>query len=114
MALPPALNPLEWLKVATTIQQLLALEKTLKAVIDKQADEIDQHRQSITRLETREDVITDEAKTAAAAAATVAMADLARRIGVLEERSTQSRRPSRERIESPRLGPISDPHADEP
>jgi hypothetical protein len=67
------------------------LEEKLTVMINKQKDEIEQLGQRITRLEAREEVMIAEAKGAASAAASLSMSELARRIGVLEER-TQSRR----------------------
>jgi recombinational DNA repair protein RecR len=87
-----ALNPREWLKALAAVDRLLDLEETLTATIDKHTAEIEQLKERITRLEAREEVIIAEAKGAAGAAASVLMAELARRIGVLEERTTQARR----------------------
>jgi len=78
-----------------SLDRLLTLETKHGAAIERLAGEIDKLKDRVTRLETREEVVITEAKAAAGVAASgVAMhsvADLARRIGTLEERSAQQR-----------------------
>lgn len=97
-----ALNPLEWLKAARTIDRLLSLETKFTALLEVQAKEIQDLKDRLTKLEAREEILIAEAKGAAAAAASVVasqhVADLARHIGTLDERTRQLRgRPFQER-----------------
>jgi hypothetical protein len=84
-------------KFLRDLDRLLHLEDKHGTAIDRLAHEIADLKSRIIRLENREDIIIAEAKGAAhAAASQVAMtslADLARRVGGLEERSNQFRLP---------------------
>jgi type IV pilus biogenesis protein CpaD/CtpE len=86
-----AFNPLEWLKAVRTIDRLLTLETKHTALIEAQAKEIQSLKDRVTRLEAREEVLIAEARGAAAIAASAAashhVADLARRVGALDERT---------------------------
>ncbi len=73
------------------------LEDKHGTAIDRLAQEIADLRSRVIRLENREDVLIAEARGAASAAAgqvaAASMADLARRVGGLEERTLQLRLP---------------------
>jgi hypothetical protein len=90
-----AFNPLEWLKLARTIDRLLALEAKHTALIDAQANEIQALKDRVTKLEAREEILIAEARGAAAAAASAVasqhVADIARRVGTLDERTRHLR-----------------------
>ncbi len=85
-------------KLLRSIDRLLGLEQSQRELIAGLISDIADLKSRIFRLENREDIIIAEAKGAAhAAASQVAMtslADLARRVGGLEERSNQFRLPS--------------------
>ena len=78
-----------------SVDRLLSLELTYKEAFAKLTGELDDLRARVIRLESREDVIIEKARGAASAAASqVAMAsvaDIARRIGRLEERTERPR-----------------------
>jgi type IV pilus biogenesis protein CpaD/CtpE len=90
-----AFNPLEWLKFARTIDRLLTLETKHTALIEAQAKEIQALKDRVTKLEAREEILIAEARGAAAAAASAVasqhVADIARRVGALDERTRQLR-----------------------
>jgi hypothetical protein len=89
-----AFSPKVWLDTARTVDRLLSLEKSHRALIDKQADEIQELRDRLTKLEAnvqaREEILVAEAKGAAAAvASTVAsqhVAGIAQSLGRLQGR----------------------------
>jgi hypothetical protein len=87
-----ALKPVEVLR---KLDRLLTLDVTLRDAVQRLSGDIATLNERVTRLEAREAVMVAEAKGAAAAAASMAasatIADLARRIGVLEERSRSIR-----------------------
>jgi hypothetical protein len=89
-----ALDPLALFRKLDSLLQLEA--KHGAAIARLEADFIVLHER-VTRLEGRDAVLIAEAKSAAASAASVTtsstVADLARRIGVLEERSRGARLP---------------------
>jgi type IV pilus biogenesis protein CpaD/CtpE len=91
-----AFNPLEWLKVARTIDRLLTLETKHTSLLEAQAKDIQTLKDRVTKLEAREEVLIAEAKGAAAAvAATIAshhVADLAQKVGAINERTRYLRR----------------------
>jgi type IV pilus biogenesis protein CpaD/CtpE len=91
-----AFNPLEWLGVARTIDRLLSLEKKHTDLIEAQAKEIQALKDRVTKLEAREEILIAEAKGAAAAAASAVashhVADLARQMGAMDERTRHLRR----------------------
>jgi hypothetical protein len=88
-------NPLEWLKVARTIDRLLTLETKRTSLLEARAKEIQSLKDRPTRLEAREEIVVARAKGAAAAASVVAsqhIAGLARHMGTLDERTRQLQR----------------------
>jgi type IV pilus biogenesis protein CpaD/CtpE len=88
-----ALNPLEWLKAVRAIDRLLSLEEKHTTLIEAQAKELQSLKDQVTELKAREAVLIAEARGAAAAAAAAVasqhVADLARRIGAMDERMRQ-------------------------
>lgn len=78
-----------------TVDRRLLLEGKHGKAIEELGTEIDALKQRVTRLESREDLVVAEARAAAGAAAThvsvASLADLARRIGRLEERTDHPR-----------------------
>jgi len=84
-----------FLELLRSVDRLLSLEAKHGRAIERLALEIDTLKDRLTRLETREDVLVAEARTAANAAATqvaiASVSDISRRIGRLEERSEQRR-----------------------
>jgi hypothetical protein len=64
-----ALNPGSWIAGLRQIDRLLTLERKLGAIIEKQAAEIQQLKDRVTKLEAREEILVAEAKGAAAAVA---------------------------------------------
>jgi predicted RNase H-like nuclease (RuvC/YqgF family) len=80
-----AINPLNLLKFARTIDRLLNLETKHTSLIEAQAREIQQLKDRVTRLEAREEILIAEAK--AAAAASQHIAELARHVGAMDERT---------------------------
>jgi hypothetical protein len=92
-----ALNPLDWLRALRAIDRFLQLGEKHTALIEAQADEIQTLKDRVTHLEAREEILIAEAKGAAAAAASAVasqhVAELARHVGALEERTRQDRLP---------------------
>lgn len=91
-----AFNPREWLETARTVDRLLGLEAKLTAIIEAQAKEIQRLKDRVTKLEAREEVLIAEAKGAAAAAASAVasqhVAEIARQVGAMDERTRHLRR----------------------
>lgn len=89
-----ALNPKSWLDAFRKADRLFQLENKHGAIIEAQAAEIQKLKDRLTQLEqqvkAREEIRVAEAKGAAAAAGSAAasmhVADLARRMGMFEER----------------------------
>jgi hypothetical protein len=89
-----AFSPRVWLDTLRTVDRLLALEKNHRALTEKQAEEIQEIKDRLTRLEAhvqaREEILVAEAKGAAAAvASTVAsqhIANIAQSLGRLQGR----------------------------
>jgi hypothetical protein len=89
-----AFGPRAWLDTLRTVDRLLALEKNHRALIEKQAEEMQELKDRLTRLEAhvqaREEILVAEAKGAAAAvASTVAsqhIASIAQSVGRLQGR----------------------------
>jgi hypothetical protein len=87
-------NPKEWLNHAVTLKRILDMEADHRKLIEAQADEIQELKDRLTKLEAhvqaREEIMVAEAKGAAAAvASTVAsqhLSTIARDLGRLEER----------------------------
>jgi len=88
---------LDLLGLFRKLDSLMQLEAKHGAAIQRLEADMVALQDRVTRLETREAVLIAEAKGAAAAAATVAttstVADLAHRVGGLEERSRSARLP---------------------
>jgi phage shock protein A len=88
---------LDLLALFRKLDGLMQLEAKHGAAIARLEADVMALQDRITRLETRDAVLIAEAKGAASAAATVAttstVADLARRVGALEERSRSRRLP---------------------
>lgn len=87
---------LKAVEVLRKLDRLMSLDVVLRESVERLTSDIAALSNRVTRLEAREGVLIAEAKGAAAAAgATTAanMADLARRVGVLEERSRHPRLP---------------------
>lgn len=86
-----AFNPLEWLKAVRAVDRLLGLEAKHTALLEAQAQEIQALKDRIARLEAREEILVAEAKGAAAAAASAIasqhVAELARHVGAIDERT---------------------------
>ena len=86
-----ALNPLGWVRAVAAAERLFRLEEKHSALIEAQAKEIQALKDRVTRLEAREEVLIAEAKGAAAAAASAAaslhVAELARHVGAIDERT---------------------------
>lgn len=88
------LNPFALIDGARAVDRLFQLERKHGAILEAQALEIQAIKDRLTTLEqhvrAREDILVAEAKGAAATAGSVAaaqhIADLARRLGGLEER----------------------------
>ena len=88
------LNPRSLLQGATAVERLFQLEKKHGAILEAQSGEIQTLRDRLTTLEqrvmAREEILIAEAKAAAAAAASAVashhIADIARRLGGMEER----------------------------
>ena len=80
--------------VAKKLDRLLELEERQGKAIASLQDQIDTLAQRMIRIESREEIVVAKAEAAAGmaamGAATLSMADLARRIGGLEERSRGS------------------------
>jgi hypothetical protein len=86
-----AFQPILWARQA---DRLWNLEKSLRAIIEAQAKEIEALKDRVTKLEAREEILIARTQAASAAAATASTNDLARRIGALEERTrSQGRLP---------------------
>jgi hypothetical protein len=87
-------SPVELLR---KLDRLLTLDTALRDAVQRLSADIASLNDRVTRLESREAVLIAEAKGAAAAAAGIAttatVADLARRVGALEERSRPARLP---------------------
>jgi hypothetical protein len=75
------------------VDRLLQLETKLPAIIEAQAKEIQALKDRVTKLETREEVLIATVKGAAAAAASAVasqhVADIARQVGAIDERTRQ-------------------------
>ncbi len=86
------------------VDRLLALKAKHGQVIATLQADLEKFRASVARLEVREEIVVVEAKTAASAAAVqvavASVAEIARRVGALEERSGQGSR-ARKRIDPP-------------
>jgi hypothetical protein len=65
------------------LNSLFTAEKRITAILEAQAKEIHGLKDRVTKLEAREEILIARAQ----AAATASTADLARRIGALEERT---------------------------
>jgi len=82
-----------FIELLRSVDRLLNLEAKHGKAIEKLEVEIDELKNRVTRLETREEIVIVEAKDAARTAATqvaiTSVSDMARRIGRLEERSEQ-------------------------
>jgi type IV pilus biogenesis protein CpaD/CtpE len=89
-------NPLDWLRVARTVDRLMTLEAKHTALFEAQAKEIQGLKDRMTKLEAREEILIAEARGAAYAAASAAasqhVADVARQVGALDERTRHLRR----------------------
>lgn len=89
-----SLNPLSLLDGARAVDRLFQLERKHGAILEAQAGEIQALKDRLTSLEqhvrAREEILVAESKAAAATAASAVsvmhIADLARRLGALEER----------------------------
>ncbi len=83
------------LKAIRAVDQLLALDEKYRKAFEKITADIDGLKDRVMRLETREEVVIEKARAAASTAATqvaiASVADIARRIGRLEERSEPKR-----------------------
>jgi hypothetical protein len=88
------LNPISWLRAARAIDSVFQLEKKHTALLEAQAKEIQDLKDRVTKLEAREEILIAEAKGAAAAAAGAVVAQLAREIGALDERTRRLAPPS--------------------
>jgi hypothetical protein len=88
-------SPREWLDALRAVDRLLRLETKLTAVIEAQAKEIQTLKGRVAKLEAREEVLIAEAKGAAAASAVASqhVADIARHVGAIEERTRQLGKP---------------------
>jgi type IV pilus biogenesis protein CpaD/CtpE len=88
-----ALNPLDWLRAIRAIDRFLQLGEKHTALLEAQAKEIQDLKDRVTRLEAREEVLIAEAKGAAAVAASAVasqhVAELARQVGAMDERTRQ-------------------------
>jgi K+/H+ antiporter YhaU regulatory subunit KhtT len=82
-------------EVLKRAEALLNLEKTHGALIEKNAREIRELADRLTKLESRLEIMVAEAKGAAASAASAAVAqnliEIGRRLGALEERTQAGR-----------------------
>ncbi|WP_428486555.1 hypothetical protein [Rhodopila sp.] len=89
-----AFNPISWLDTARRFDRLFNLEAAHRKLIDLQADEIQDLKNRLTKLEehvkAREEILVAEAKGAAAAVASATasqhFSDISRRLGAMEER----------------------------
>ena len=72
-----------------SVDRLLTLDEKYGKAVEDLSSVIDSIERRVTRLEAREDIVVTEAKAAAGAAATVIIADVARRVGRLEARAEQ-------------------------
>ena len=88
--------------VVRTIDRLAGLEERYERAITGLREDVADLKARVTRLEAREDIVVAEAKAAAGTAAGIAasgyMADIARRVGVIETLLGQSGPP---RLASP-------------
>lgn len=82
-----AVNPFVWLSRLAHLERMWNLEKTHGEIIEEQARKIKLLEDRVTKLEAREEMLIVKAQAAAGAAASTAMAELARQIGALEERT---------------------------
>jgi type IV pilus biogenesis protein CpaD/CtpE len=86
-----ALNPLDWLRAVRAIDRFLQLGDKHTALIEAQATEIQALKDRVTKLEAREEILIAGAKGAAASAASVVashhVAELARHVGAIDERT---------------------------
>jgi predicted nuclease with TOPRIM domain len=87
-----AFSPRAWLDTLRTVDRLLALEKNHRALTEKQAEEIQEIKDRLTRLEAhvqaREEILVAEAKGAAVASTVVSqhIASIAQSVGRLQGR----------------------------
>jgi len=85
-----ALNPKAWLDTLRTVDRLLTLEKSHRAMLDKLAEEVQALKDRVTNLEAREGIVVAEAKGAAAAVASTVtsqhIVSLAQTLGQLQGR----------------------------
>jgi type IV pilus biogenesis protein CpaD/CtpE len=92
-----ALNPLDWLRAVRAIDRFLTLGEQHTALIEAQAKEIQDLKDRVTKLEAREEILIAEAKGAAAAAASAVasqhVAEIARHVGAIDERTRHLRLP---------------------
>jgi hypothetical protein len=83
-----AINPKSWLEAIRSLDRLLSMEASLRKVIEKQADEIQDLKDRVTKLEAREEIMVAEAKGAASAVASAVasqhLATIARDLGRLQ------------------------------
>lgn len=81
------------IELLRSVDRLLNLEVKHGKAIEKLEVRIDELRDRVTRLETRQEIViveaNDAARTAATQVAIASVSDMARRIGRLEERSEQ-------------------------
>jgi uncharacterized protein (UPF0371 family) len=86
-----ALGLLNGLKLVRDIDRFFSAQKNLTTLLEAQSREIQTLKDRVARLEVREEVLIAEAKGAAAAAAAAIasqhLADLARHVGALDERT---------------------------
>jgi hypothetical protein len=83
-------NPKEWLNHAVTLKRILDMETDHRKLIEAQADEIQELKDRLTKLEAhvqaREEIMVAEAKGTAAAVASTVVSPIARDLGRLEAR----------------------------
>ena len=83
-----------FINIARSVDRLLALEQRHGELIASIQKELRELADRVTKLEAREVLLIAEAKAAAATAASIAssghLADLARQVGALEERTRRS------------------------
>jgi hypothetical protein len=86
-------------RLARKVESLFETQAAQSRIFAAQEKQIADLADRLTRLEAREEIVVAEAKAAASVAAigaaTSAMADIARRVGGLEERSRQDIGPKR-------------------
>ncbi|MFT8247127.1 hypothetical protein [Roseomonas sp. BN140053] len=101
-----AFNPIPGLwKIAQRVDRAFEVQEKHGKALERLTDQIAEMQRRLDALELREEVVIAKAQGAAAAAATsaaaVSMADLARRLGAMEERGRMATSPQPQQLPPP-------------